>query len=164
MLLLLMRHGIAEENPENDAARPLTEKGRARVAEVAGLLGKLGCEPRFFLSSPRRRAIETAQVTASVLGGSDAEIHQVESLDFDGTWEGFVADLQELLADSPNETVLAAGHEPNIGRFVTEALIHNPEGFHVKKGAVAALHWDGILQVQGAELRFYLTYSMVKRL
>lgn len=167
MLLLLMRHGIAEEIAEDatdaeDSKRPLTPKGERQVREMAELLKKLGCEPTHIAASPRVRAHDTAALAAEILGGG--RIKTLSSLDFDGTWEAFVEDLRKLTKKSPDAVVLAAGHEPNCGQFVTNALVHSAQGIHIRKGAVAALKWEGPITPDGAELRFYLTYSEVRKL
>lgn len=166
MLLLLMRHGIAVEREEfdgDDAERPLTRKGRDRVAEIAAMLEKLGVDPGYFVCSPRLRSRQTAEIAIEVLE-KKGEPTVLNTLDFEGEWEDFVADISKLTEGDERPTVLAIGHEPNIGQFITEALVNSHSGFHIRKGAVAALSWPEEIETQGADLRFYLTYSMVKHL
>ena len=161
MLLLLMRHGIAEDISADgsDAKRRLTQKGEREVREMARLLKKLGLVPTHVVASPRVRAHDTATIAAEIVGGG--KLITLESLNCDGTWPEFVADVRKLTKGEKNAVVLAAGHEPNCGQFVTAALMRSEDGFHIGKGAVAALEWDGIIEPEGAELRFYLTHSVV---
>lgn len=69
--LILMRHGETYEprldavmpGPDEDPALPLTERGRARLAEVADWIAKTPLEAVY--ASPFRRAQETAAIVAS---------------------------------------------------------------------------------------------------
>ena len=69
MEIYLLRHGIAADAKpgQSDASRALTEEGREKLARVLGRAGKAGMSPSLILSSPLRRAIETAEVAAQTL-------------------------------------------------------------------------------------------------
>ena len=67
--VLLIRHGKAEAGAfGGDAARALTEEGRAGIAAVGRGLAALGIRPDALWHSPYRRATETAGVLAPLLG------------------------------------------------------------------------------------------------
>ena len=64
MDLFLLRHGIAEERFDglDHPERALTCEGLARTAAVARSLVKHGVQVDLLLTSPFRRALETAQI------------------------------------------------------------------------------------------------------
>ena len=69
MELYLLRHGIAESARPGmkDAERALTEEGRVKLRRVLKRAKEAGVEPDLILSSPYRRATETADLAAAAL-------------------------------------------------------------------------------------------------
>ena len=66
-MLWLLRHAEAADGAPDDE-RPLTEKGM-RQADAAGIaLARLGVHLDLCLSSPKLRALQTAQRTCAPLG------------------------------------------------------------------------------------------------
>lgn len=88
--VLLVRHGSTEHSLEdrfsgrNDL--PLDAAGRGQAAAVAGLVGA-GERVDVVLSSPLRRARETAEAIAARTGGQVEIAEDLIELDF-GDWEG----------------------------------------------------------------------------
>ena len=82
MIVIFMRHGIAEDASQNqpDAARHLTEKGLKRLTEsmpgLCAMMRSFG-QPLIF-SSPLCRAAETAHVLAKAF--KVAEVHRLEAI------------------------------------------------------------------------------------
>src|SRR5690606_30458577 len=76
MLLVLLRHGIAQDRVEGgvDADRRLTPRGLRRTREAVQGLRALGVAPRVVLSSPYRRARETAELAIEALGPRGVEV------------------------------------------------------------------------------------------
>ena len=74
MQLYLLRHGISGQHGDphypNDDERPLTKKGRKKIAEEVAGLQDLGVNPDLILSSPLARAKETAEIVAEGQGTS----------------------------------------------------------------------------------------------
>ena len=70
MQIYLLRHGIAEDAKpgQPDAERALTGEGRDKLRRVLKRARTADLEPSAILSSPYRRAVETAAVAAEVLG------------------------------------------------------------------------------------------------
>lgn len=165
MILLLMRHGIAEdlEDTEHgeDFERRLTRKGRRRVKEMARLLQRLGLKPTHYVSSPRLRALETAQIVADEFR-TRREVHRLSSLDFEGRWEVFVANIRELTRDARSAVVLAAGHEPCCGEFAAQALLPVQHSIPVRKTSVIVLEWDGPIAPREADLAGHLTSRLAR--
>jgi phosphohistidine phosphatase len=131
-VIYFLRHGDAEHETEDDAARRLTEKGE-RQSEAAGrALAALGAEIEVCLTSPKVRAEQTAQLACEHLDGVPVEI--AEDL------RGGPFDAGVLTAGRGD--VLLVGHEPDFSNAVAELT-----GARVKlrKGGVACVE-DGLLQ------------------
>ena len=69
MQIYLLRHGIAENGAPGrpDSERALTDEGREKLRRVLARARDAGASPSLILSSPYRRALETAEVAAGVL-------------------------------------------------------------------------------------------------
>jgi len=70
MNIYIIRHAIAVEEGtpgyESDSERPLTDKGRKKMRQIARGLRNIGVEFDLILSSPYVRARETAEILAQV--------------------------------------------------------------------------------------------------
>ncbi len=130
-----MRHAKAEPSaPGGDAARPLTEKGRRRFAELAGeLAGSLKLSR--IVTSPFTRARETAALLAEATGAPV----EVEPRLASGASSG-----REVLAlgAALGPGVALVGHNPELAEAVALA---GGQGTEVPPGAVAAVKLDGRL-------------------
>jgi len=115
LVIDLLRHGdAAPSGAGGDAARRLTERGRADVALVAGQLAS-GPAPERVFSSPLARARETAALVVERL----PEVRAVERLDAlipDCDPEEVLDALREHGIEDGH--VLMVGHQPQIGRLV----------------------------------------------
>ncbi len=109
MLVILVRHAQAAAG-QPDELRPLTASGR----EAARMLGELLAErsPEAVVSSPLRRARETAEALAAAAG---VEARVDERLAPGATGE----DLRAAVAGL-GETVVAVGHQPDCSEIVLE--------------------------------------------
>jgi phosphohistidine phosphatase len=69
MQVYLLRHGIAEEGRGDgaDADRELTAEGRRKLRETLRVLANAEVKPSLILSSPLKRAIQTAEVARDIL-------------------------------------------------------------------------------------------------
>ena len=134
MKIYFLRHGIAVE-PEawkgNDYDRPLTDDGRARMAQEAKSLRKLGLKLDAILTSPLIRAKETADIVARELRMPSKEDERLGG-DFDvSTLEAILQGCADLKA------LMLVGHEPSmssvIGRLIGVARMD------LKKGGLACV-------------------------
>jgi phosphohistidine phosphatase len=133
-MLWLLRHAEAAEG-RPDESRPLTPRGTEQ-ARIAGLaLQRLGISLDACLSSPKRRALQTAQYACEPLG---VEVTVESAL------AGSMYDPERLAAGLGE--VMLVGHNPsmsNVLRDMTGARVH------LRKGGLAA--------VQRGELILLLT-------
>jgi phosphohistidine phosphatase len=112
----LLRHGDAAPASEGgDAARRLTERGRADVALIADQLAA-GPLPTRLFSSPLARARETAQLVAKRLPQTLA-IESLDALHPESEPEDVLHALIERGVESGH--VLMVGHQPLIGRLAS---------------------------------------------
>ncbi len=138
MRIYLVRHALAEDhNPAGDAERTLTPKGRLRMAAAAKGLRDLKVRPDLIVTSPLRRALETAAILAEELGGI-----RLEELRELGAGPYAPADILAALVPYHNLKELAlVGHQPGLGELASFMLTGSPSNCRIefKKGAVACL-------------------------
>ncbi len=134
MEIYVLRHGIAEEGRPGapDAARALTEDGKRKLAAVLARARAAGAAPEIVVSSPLRRAIETARMAADALG-YEGEILQTRAL----LPESSPEDVWEEIRRHRAERCLLAGHEPLLSRFLSWMLDSSHLSVEMKKGALA---------------------------
>lgn len=142
-----MRHAKSEHPAGTaDRDRPLSPRGRRSAAAVGNAITCLGSHPEEILTSPARRARDTAELAAAA-GGWKAPIIEVESL-----YGAGVGGVLQTLANRSSSRMLAVGHEPTwsetvatlIGggsvRMVTAAVVCIETPRPVAAGA-GALRW-----------------------
>ena len=159
MEIWLLRHAAAEEASESgrDADRKLTAEGEKRARAVARGLASLKPAIELVLSSPYRRALQTAEPAARELGLS-RHLRETRALE-----PG--RDPQEVLEEVRAEAtkgVLLVGHEPHLGALLGRLLAGRPLlTVALKKAAVARVEWDG---TGAGDLRALLPPRVLERL
>lgn len=113
MILYLLRHAHAEVNETlPDERRSLTDEGRANAHALAQLFQRQPLNIHTLYSSPRLRAVQTAEIVSSALA-----VQPVVSplLDF----EFSAGSLSALLRDiPPYGDVMLVGHEPTFSECI----------------------------------------------
>jgi phosphohistidine phosphatase len=158
MELYILRHGIAEEGTSGrpDADRALTGEGKKKLRAILKLARDAQVNPSLIFTSPFRRAVESAQVAADVLG-FEGEFVKSATLLPHGRPEPVWDELRPH-ADAPQ--ILIAGHEPLLSQL-TGFLLRSP-GLEVdfKKGAMVRIDVERF----GAEPRGVLKWMLVSKL
>lgn len=113
MGLLLVRHSDAAQaaGQLDDSARFLSVSGRDKAAAVARELAERGIAFDLLVTSPRVRAVQTAEIFAHTLGYSGA-VTSLPSLSYTVPAEHAARDLAAL----PGH-VAAFGHMPTLGEI-----------------------------------------------
>lgn len=163
MDLYLLRHGLAVEpgTPgfEDDAARPLTPKGRRQLRKTAAALKKIERDFDLILSSPFLRARQTAEIIA-------AGLKLKKRLKFSNALApgGPVAVLlRQLERERGLEKALLVGHEPDLSRLVSLLASGGPElQLDFKKGGVCKLEAEKLRAGRCASLAWLLTPRQLK--
>ena len=154
---VLLRHGIAVERDEwegPDADRPLTEKGKRRVREVAAGLSRLDVQPTHVLSSPLIRAIETAKIAHSSLRVRSV-VHIVDELLPDAPPDRLLSILHDLPLES---SVLCVGHEPHLGMVASVMLVGKTStAFPFKKAGACLIELSISAKPGRGVLRWWLS-------
>jgi phosphohistidine phosphatase len=137
MKVHFIRHAQAVERSADlpDEQRSLTCRGRKRFRLVAARLKKTGIDPDYIITSPKVRAVQTAEILAETLRFS-GEVQVSAAL---ATGPDLAA-LGDILGRSKtaNEIVIV-GHEPGLGEAVGELLKLSPP-CSLTKGSVVTLN------------------------
>lgn len=153
MRIYLVRHSDSVERVPSmpDAARYLSARGRLSFREMALRFRDAGGHPTRILTSPFVRAVQTAEILSETLR-YDGEVVLDPRLS-----PGFdVAKLNDVLEGYPREREIAfVGHEPDLGGILTR-LLSLPQGYAMRKGAIAALD----LPMAGDPLRAGLAWFL----
>ena len=122
MNLILLRHGIAHDRAAADCPpdpqRALTEKGVRRTRAAVEGLRALGVRVQAIGSSRLVRALQTAEIARAVLEPARSTPVTIDALDPFGDPEQVLAAALE----SGYESLLLAGHAPNLDRVLAAAL------------------------------------------
>ncbi|HEU5218000.1 MAG TPA: histidine phosphatase family protein [Gemmatimonadales bacterium] len=141
MLLLLIRHAIAADpDPEkydDDALRPLLEKGRRIQRRVSRRLVKEGFTPDRVFSSPWKRAWQTARIVVEEAGIGRANRFPCSALAQPPDLSALAAEIGSV---SPDERIALVGHEPWMSGLAALLLAGSPGALNVdfpKSGIMA---------------------------
>ena len=158
MNLYIIRHAWAgqygDPNWPDDAQRPLTKKGRKRFAAMAAVLSGRGLAPSLIATSPMVRCHQTAQTLAEALGNSPQVIDRDELLP-----HGDLESLIKWTAEQSGEhsEIAWVGHAPDVGQLAAALIGQAGASIRFAKGAVAALRFNGPVEIAAAELRWLAT-------
>lgn len=130
--LYLLRHAHAGDPAAYDgpdASRPLSSKGERQADRMGRFLAAAGLTPDAIVSSPKVRAVQTAEIVAVHLGAP---------VSIDALLVGPVdlAELEGILSDhgDPARPILV-GHDPDFSELVS--TLAGAEHIAMRKGALA---------------------------
>ena len=156
MLLHLLRHadaGDPEAWTRPDAERPLSDKGRKQSRRLAEHLSAVGFKADLFITSPKVRASETAEIVADPLKTKVAIDERLAgSLDVDVV-EAILTD-----AGDPGRVVIV-GHDPDFSELLS--TLAGP-GLEMKKGAFGTVEIDRPLRAGAGRLRWLIPPDALK--
>jgi phosphohistidine phosphatase len=143
MIIYFVRHASAGEhlsNPKKDEKRPLDAEGIEQCGFVGRALAALNVQPDVIISSPLKRATQTASLIGNEIG-YEAKLLLEPALRPEGTFADFRRMLEKY---AKQEAIMVVGHNPSITDFLAkmiakagcEALID------FKKGAVARIETE----------------------
>jgi phosphohistidine phosphatase len=154
MEIYLLRHGIAEDKSASgrDADRRLTDEGREKLHRVLERAHAAGVTPSLILSSPLRRAMETAEIAARDLGYA-GKIVRSAALEPDSSPDRIWDEIRK----HPSEAaILLAGHEPLFSATVSWMLGSTRSMVHFRKGGLIRLDVESLGATPGAVLEWMI--------
>ena len=142
-MIWLLRHGDAEDSPEDDDARRLTEKGERQAEAAGGALAGLEVSLDACLTSPKIRARDTARIVCRELG---VGVDETEALRGGDVNPEQVAGQVRIQGSRP-ATVLLVGHEPDLSHAIEAATGTRVQ---LKKGGLAAIEGGSLIVLLGS--------------
>jgi phosphohistidine phosphatase len=149
MNLFILRHasaGLRRINPLLDAKRPLDKEGKRHCLQLAHVLNALQLNFDLIVSSPLKRALQTASLIATETGYETA-IQLSNGLAPEASWTDFQRLMQEF---KDRENVLVVGHNPNINSFLGTLMVPQPASAKVPQVATVRLRKGSLAKVSMA--------------
>ena len=109
-----------------DAKRALIKEGKEQCMLMGRMLGALKVQVDVIVSSPLKRALQTAQFVGTELG-YEAKVEISAALGLDADFAAFQK-LLDKYAD--REGVLIVGHNPNLFKFLGRIITGNGGALH----------------------------------
>ncbi len=142
MLVYFLRHasaGARKSDPAKDEKRPLDEDGIQQCGQIGRALSALETHVDLILSSPLKRATQTASLVANELA-YEGRIEVSLALRPGANYAAF-RDL--LVKQASQEAIMVVGHNPNLSEFLGRLIGGGARaGIDLKKGAVARVEVD----------------------
>ncbi len=163
MKLVLLRHGPAGDKKawtasgKPDAERPLTAKGRRKTELAAAGVRRVVGKVDRVVSSPLKRAAQTAELAAAEL-----ELKSTESFDELSPGASPERLLRRLTSLPSSQTVVLVGHEPDLSRFAA-ALIGGGR-LELKKAGACQIAFHGKPAKSEGALSWLLAPRQLRRL
>jgi phosphohistidine phosphatase SixA len=153
--LYLLRHADAGDPAAwkgDDALRPLSQKGEKQARGVGRMLAKAGFKPDAIVSSPKVRALETAEIFGHAVGVAvdvDDRLGGLEDLD----------QLADVVAAHGGARVVVVGHDPDFSELAAELI--GVGRLPVKKGAIVRIDAPMPLRAGRGTLRWLVPPDIV---
>ncbi len=161
MIIYFVRHASAGErvsNPKKDEKRPLDADGIEQCGYIGRAMAALNAQPDVIVSSPLKRAAQTASLIGNELG-FEGKLQLETAL----RPEASFADFRRMLDKySKHEAVMIVGHNPSITDFLARMIAKSGCEARVdfKKGAVARAETDR----RAATLSWFLTPKIAREI
>jgi phosphohistidine phosphatase len=152
MRLYFMRHAHAVDG-DDDAARPLSPRGREQSEAMAKFLLRAGIQFEAAFASPLVRAHQTAEIVLREMGiAASVKLKIATALENEtpeSDWNRWTHSLPE------HDHVLLVGHAPTLpARVRAIVTISHPATFEMPKGAVACVDTQ---DRHSGRLKFFVT-------
>jgi phosphohistidine phosphatase len=162
--LIIVRHGSARERDpsrwSDDRDRPLTPEGRRKFRTAASGLGSWIPDVDLLLTSPLRRAKQTASILTKVAGWPKAT--ECAELEPDADPAPILARVQK--AKVPR--VALVGHEPHLSRLISLCISDDDSTTQLefKTGSVALIEFPRSVRARCGTLTALLPPRVMRRM
>jgi phosphohistidine phosphatase len=131
MDIFILRHGEAGKKlttgNNKDSERPLTAAGQKEVAEIANSFKELEIRFDLIISSPLKRAHQTAAIVAKTLK-KENKMEDWNELKPEGSRQELYRKLSSSTQFKQNSSILMVGHEPYLTEMISDIISDGKEG------------------------------------
>ena len=138
MIIYFLRHASAGEhlvNPKKDEKRALDKEGIEQCGYVGRALASLEAQVDVIISSPLKRATQTASLVGNEMG-YEGKLQIETGLRPEASFTDFRRILEKY---ARQESIMVVGHNPNLSQFLGTVISESgcEASVELKKGAVA---------------------------
>ena len=161
MIIYFVRHASAGEhlsNPKKDEKRRLDADGIEQCGVVGRALAALNVQPDVIVSSPFKRATQTASLIGNELG-YEAKLQLEPAMKPEASFADFRRMLEKY---SKHEAVMVVGHNPSITDFLAKIIAKSgcEALIDFKKGAIARVETER----RAATLNWFITPKIAREI
>ncbi len=144
---------------EEDSKRPLTTEGRIEMQKIGKSLKAVGLQASRVITSPLRRARETAEITAKIL--KIPILEEWDELKPDGSKAAL---YRKLARNEQNSGLILVGHEPYLSSMIGQIIGTTDARIVLRKGGLAKVRITSFTPRVSGELRWLLTPKIITRM
>ena len=161
MQVYLLRHAVAEKDRPglSDADRALTGDGKRKLRQVLRAAGEAQVQPTLILTSPLKRAVETAEIAQQVLARK-TELLRTKALLPGATPEQV---WEEIRVHRDEAALMLVGHNPLFAELSGYLLGSSEMRVDFKKGALLRIDFEQFRAHPKGVLRWYLTAKVAAK-
>jgi phosphohistidine phosphatase len=161
MIIYFLRHASAGEhlaNPKKDEKRALDKEGIEQCGYVGRALAALEAQVDVVISSPLKRATQTASLVGNEMG-YEGKLQIETGLRPEATFSDFRKLVEKY---ARQEAIMVVGHNPNLSQFLGAIISDSgcEASVELKKGAVAKVE----MRRSTGTLQWCLTPKLVRAL
>jgi len=147
MDIFILRHGEAGKKlttgNNKDSERPLTAAGQKEVAEIASSLKEMDIKFDLIISSPLKRAHQTAAIVAKTLK-KENKMEDWNELKPEGSKQELYRKLSSSTQFKQYSSILMVGHEPYLTEMISDII---SDGKAVRGGGHIILKKAGFARI-----------------
>ena len=157
MDLFVLRHGEAGKtipSGSSDSKRPLIVTGEKEIVIISKALRKMGVRLDVILTSPLKRARQTADIVAKEFKAQN-KLRQMRELSPEGDKKALYQNLSSL---KEGTTILLVGHSPYLSEMVSE-IVSNDSSVRLglKKGGIVRIRVTATAPKLKGELKWLIS-------
>jgi phosphohistidine phosphatase len=167
MELFLFRHGEAGKRLQSgskDFDRPLTSTGQKEIESISISLKKLKINFDRIITSPLKRAHQTAVIVSNVFAIED-RVEDWGELKPEGNRLELYKKLSQLKSDL---SLLIIGHQPYLSEMIGDLIFHhdgdNDPRIILKKSGLAKIVITSFMPTMKGELRWLLSPKLLRKI
>ena len=158
MEIYLMQHGdclTKQEDPE----QPLSENGKEKIITTARAIKRMGLKFNLIVTSPKRRAKQSAEIVAPLI---DFPIEEIKETEMVKPMTPPLETIKYLEQYAALSSILVVGHLPSLAEVASFLLTEGTKvAIHFERGGIGRID-VGTLPSHRGELRWYLTPELLQ--